>query len=167
MSFAHERICNAHPRDLGIMAPDGRLEICGRLKDIVIRGGENISPAEIEAAVDGHPQVLQCAVFGVPDERMGEELVAWLVLRNKDETLSAEDLRQWLSSKVRTRNSLNIDREAIRTESKERVIKVRHFQLTPFKIPRHVFVVESLYRTASGKLLKYKMSEETVRKYLK
>ena len=68
-----------HTGDLGVMDAEGYLNIVGRSKDMVIRGGENIYPREIEEALFEHPAVASAQVIGVPDERMGEELMAWLV----------------------------------------------------------------------------------------
>ena len=70
-----------HTGDLGVMDDEGYLNIVGRSKDMVIRGGENIYPREIEEALFEHPAVASAQVIGVPDERMGEELMAWLIVR--------------------------------------------------------------------------------------
>ena len=69
---------------MGVLDADGYLRITGRLKEMVIRGGENIYPAEIEAYLATHPKVAQAAVFGVPDEKFGEELGAWIELVQQD-----------------------------------------------------------------------------------
>jgi len=70
-----------HSGDLGVMDEDGCLTITGRLKDMIIRGGENVYPAEIEAALYRHPDVVEAAVFGVSDAIVGEEVAAWVKLR--------------------------------------------------------------------------------------
>ena len=71
-----------HTGDLGVMDADGYLNIVGRIKDMVIRGGENLYPREIEEVLFQHPAVASVQVIGVPDARMGEELMAWVVLRD-------------------------------------------------------------------------------------
>ena len=71
-----------HTGDLAVMRPDGYVNIVGRLKDMVIRGGENIYPREIEEFLYGHPDIEEVAVIGVPDHRYGEELMAWIRLRS-------------------------------------------------------------------------------------
>ena len=71
-----------HTGDLGVMDADGYVNIIGRIKDMVIRGGENIYPREIEEFLYTHPDVLDVQVIGVPDERYGEELCAWVKLRD-------------------------------------------------------------------------------------
>lgn len=116
--------------DIGRIDEDGFLHITGRIKEIVIRGGENIYPGEIEQAVYELPQVKENVVFGVPDDAMGEELV--LVLHvNQGETLTEDDLRDYL---------------------KER--------LASYKVPRHIrFFDEPLPQNASGKLHKLKTRE--------
>lgn len=116
--------------DLGRIDEDGFLHITGRIKEIVIRGGENIYPGEIEQAVYQLPQVKENVVFGVPDEAMGEELALVLYL-NSGDTLSEQELRTYL---------------------KER--------LASYKVPRHIrFWQEPLPQNASGKLHKLKARE--------
>ena len=83
--------------DLGIMDADGYLQITGRLKEMIIRGGENIYPREIEDVLYAHPAIAEAAVFGVPDEFYGEEVVAWIQLH---EELSEEDVRSFLKERV-------------------------------------------------------------------
>ena len=83
--------------DLGIMDADGYLQITGRLKEMIIRGGENIYPREIEDVLYAHPSIAEAAVFGVPDEFYGEEVVAWIQLH---EELSEEDVRSFLKERV-------------------------------------------------------------------
>jgi acyl-CoA synthetase (AMP-forming)/AMP-acid ligase II len=85
-----------HTGDLAVMDADGYLNIVGRIKDMVIRGGENVYPREIEEFLYTHPDVVDAQVIGVPDERYGEELMAWVRLRDGAEPLTAESLREFL-----------------------------------------------------------------------
>lgn len=122
-----------HSGDLGVLDPDGYLRITGRLKDMIIRGGENIYPAEIEAFLFEHPAVAQVAVFGVPDERTGEEVCAWVQLQ-EGETVDATELRTFA-------------REG----------------LAHFKVPRHLRIVTQFPMTITGKIQKFRMSETMAR----
>ncbi len=118
-----------HSGDLGILDEDGYLRITGRLKDMIIRGGENIYPAEIENFYFTHPKVAQIAVFGVPDEKMGEEVGAWIKLH---EGMQAES-------------------EEFREFAKEHIAY--------FKIPRYVWIVEEFPMTVTGKIQKFRIRE--------
>ena len=82
-----------HTGDLATMDADGYVNIVGRIKDMVIRGGENIYPREIEEFLYAHPDIADVQVVGVPDERYGEELMAWVVMRPGHEPLTVEDVR--------------------------------------------------------------------------
>ena len=115
--------------DLGLLDAQGRLSILGRYKELIIRGGENISPAEVEDALRAHPTVRDAAVFGVPDERLGEAVEAAVVLRPEG-TLDPEDLDAFLAGR-----------------------------LAPFKRPRRVHAVEALPLTPSGKVKKFVLRE--------
>jgi fatty-acyl-CoA synthase len=119
-----------HTGDLGTMDPRGYVRITGRLKEMIIRGGENISPREIEDVLFTHPAVVEAAVVGVPDARLGEEIAAF-VRRRADAEVSAEELRLY----VRER-------------------------LAPFKTPRHWRFVDHLPVTASGKVQKFRLREQ-------
>jgi fatty-acyl-CoA synthase len=121
-----------HTGDLATMDEDGYLNIVGRIKDLVIRGGENISPREVEEFLYTHPAIQDVQVFGVPDERLGEELAAWVIVTH-DETLDAADIRAFCEG-----------------------------QIARFKIPRYVRVVEAFPLTVTGKVQKYKMREHEV-----
>ena len=121
-----------HTGDLATMDDDGYLNIVGRIKDLVIRGGENVSPREVEEFLYTHPAIQDVQVFGVPDERYGEELCAWLVTTD-GETLDAADIRAFCDG-----------------------------QIARFKIPRYVRVVESFPLTVTGKAQKYKMREQEI-----
>jgi len=83
------------------MDEHGRLKIVGRKRDMVIRGGENIYPAEVEEFLHRHPKISDVQVIGVPDERLGEELCAWIRLKHRDERLSVEEIREFCEGKVR------------------------------------------------------------------
>ncbi|MDH3592768.1 MAG: AMP-binding protein, partial [Planctomycetota bacterium] len=120
-----------HSGDIGVLAADGYLSITGRLKNMIIRGGENIYPAEIESALYRHECVADAAVFGVPDARMGEEIAAWIRLREGAET-SADDLRAFAKD-----------------------------ALAHFKIPRYIWFVDDFPMTVSGKIQKFRLREQT------
>ncbi|MFQ6171351.1 AMP-binding protein [Oryzobacter sp. R7] len=122
-----------HTGDIAVMDDDGYLQITGRIKDMVIRGGENIYPREIEEFLLTHPDVLDAQVIGVPDDRYGEELCAWVRMRDGREPLSAEAVREFATGK-----------------------------LAHFKIPRYVRVVEEFPMTVTGKVRKVEMREATV-----
>jgi fatty-acyl-CoA synthase len=115
--------------DLATRDPDGNLRIVGRSKDIIIRGGENIAPAEIENLLREHPDVVDAAVFGVPCERLGEMVAAALILRDGAE-LDAEDQRRRLEDR-----------------------------LASFKIPERWHAVQAFPLTGSGKVQKYRLRE--------
>jgi len=121
-----------HTGDLGVMDDEGYLNIVGRIKDMVIRGGENLYPREIEELLFQHPAVASVQVIGVPDERMGEELMAWVVLREGAEA-SEDDLR---------------------TFCRERVAH--------FKVPRYIKFATEFPMTVTGKVQKFKMREMAI-----
>ncbi|MDQ4110043.1 MAG: AMP-binding protein, partial [Actinomycetota bacterium] len=122
-----------HTGDLAVMNPDGYCSIVGRIKDMVIRGGENIYPREIEEFLYTHPDIEDVQVIGVPDETYGEELCAWVRLRSGAERMTAETLRAYATGK-----------------------------LAHYKIPRYVLVVEEFPMTVTGKVRKVEMREKTV-----
>ncbi|MGI8760837.1 MAG: AMP-binding protein [Jatrophihabitantaceae bacterium] len=122
-----------HTGDLATMDGDGYLNIVGRIKDLVIRGGENVYPREVEEFLYTHPDVLDAQVIGVPDERYGEELMAWVRLREGAGPLTAEALRSFCTGK-----------------------------LAHYKIPRYVHVVEEFPMTVTGKIRKVQMREDAV-----
>ena len=122
-----------HTGDLAVMDADGYLNIVGRIKDMVIRGGENVYPREIEEFLYTHPDIVDAQVIGVPDERYGEELMAWIRLRPGAEPITAEALRAFCSGK-----------------------------LAHYKIPRYVKVVEEFPMTVTGKIRKVEMRETAV-----
>jgi fatty-acyl-CoA synthase len=122
-----------HTGDIAVMDEDGYVNISGRIKDMVIRGGENVYPREIEEFLYTHPAVKDVQVIGVPDEKFGEELCAWVVLREGAHA-SDEDIRAFCRGKI-----------------------------AHYKIPRYVMFVDGWPMTVSGKVQKYKMREESVR----
>ncbi len=122
-----------HTGDIGVMDEDGYVQITGRIKDMVIRGGENVYPREIEEFLYTHPDVLDAQVIGVPDARYGEELCAWIRMREGAEPLTAESLREFASGR-----------------------------LAHYKIPRYVKIVEEFPMTVTGKVRKVEMRQESV-----
>jgi fatty-acyl-CoA synthase len=122
-----------HTGDIAVMDADGYVQITGRIKDMVIRGGENIYPREIEEFLYTHPDIVDAQVIGVPDERYGEELCAWVRMREGAEPLTPEALRAFCSG-----------------------------QLAHYKIPRYVQVVDEFPMTVTGKVRKVEMREKTV-----
>lgn len=123
-----------HTGDLATMDDDGYVAITGRSKDMVIRGGENVYPREIEEFLYTHPDILDAQVVGVPDPKFGEELVAWIRLRASAPALDAAALREFCSG-----------------------------QLAHFKIPRYVHVVDEFPMTVTGKIRKVEMREISAR----
>ncbi len=119
-----------HTGDLAVMDAEGYLNIVGRIKDMVIRGGENVYPREIEEFLYAHPDIADVQVIGVPDARYGEELMAWVQLRPGAEELTAETLKAYCAGK-----------------------------LAHYKVPRYVKVVGSFPMTVTGKVRKVEMRE--------
>ncbi|AZG45264.1 AMP-binding protein [Gordonia insulae] len=122
-----------HTGDLAVMDDAGYVRITGRIKDMVIRGGENVYPREIEEFLYTHPDILDAQVIGVPDEKYGEELMAWVRLREGAADFTQDDLRTFASGKI-----------------------ARH------KIPRYVHVVKEFPMTVTGKVRKVQMRAEAV-----
>ncbi|MGZ4504319.1 MAG: AMP-binding protein [Blastococcus sp.] len=122
-----------HTGDLAVMDEAGYLNIVGRIKDMVIRGGENVYPREIEEFLYTHPDIVDAQVIGVPDERYGEELMAWVRLREGAEPLTAESLREYCTGK-----------------------------LAHYKIPRYVKIVDEFPMTVTGKIRKVEMRATSV-----
>ena len=122
-----------HTGDLATMDADGYINITGRLKDMVIRGGENISPREIEEFLHTHPDVQDVQVIGVPDARLGEEIMAWIRLRPGARPMTAADMRAYADGK-----------------------------LAHYKIPRYVRIVADFPMTASGKVRKVDMRKAAI-----
>ncbi|GAB3135368.1 AMP-binding protein [Amycolatopsis stemonae] len=122
-----------HTGDLAIMDGDGYVNITGRIKDMVIRGGENLYPREIEEFLYTHPDILDAQVIGVPDEKYGEELMAWIRMREGASPLTVEKVREFCEGK-----------------------------LARYKIPRYVHVVEEFPMTVTGKVRKVEMREKSI-----
>ena len=121
-----------HTGDLAVMDEDGYANIVGRKKDMVIRGGENVYPREVEEFLYSHPAVVEVQVIGVPDERMGEELLAAVKLK-EGAAVSKEDIREFCRG-----------------------------QMAHFKVPRYVTFVSEYPMTVTGKVQKFKMREQAI-----
>jgi fatty-acyl-CoA synthase len=122
-----------HSGDLVTMDEDGYVRIVGRIKDMVIRGGENIYPREVEEFLHHHPAIGDVQVIGVPDAKYGEELCAWVRLK-AGEHATTEALRAWCVDRIAT-----------------------------YKIPRYWKLTDSFPMTVTGKIQKYKMREQSVK----
>ncbi len=118
-----------HTGDLAVMRADGYVSLTGRAKDMIIRGGENVYPAEVENLLHGHPKIADAHVLGIPDERLGEVVIAWIRLKTGAAASEAE-IREFCEGKV-----------------------------AHFKIPQSIRFVESYPMTASGKVQKFRMRE--------
>ncbi|MDV3129831.1 AMP-binding protein [Mycobacterium sp. 21AC1] len=123
-----------HTGDLAVMRPDGYCSVVGRIKDMVIRGGENVYPREIEEFLYTHPDIDDAQVIGVPDERYGEELCAWIRMKPGRAPLDAAAVRAFATGK-----------------------------LAHYKIPRYVHIVDEFPMTVTGKIRKVEMREQTTR----
>ena len=121
-----------HTGDLATMDAEGYVNIVGRIKDMIIRGGENIYPREVEEFLYGHPEIADVQVIGVPSEKYGEEVMAWVKLREGAKA-TGEELAAWCRGKIAT-----------------------------YKIPRHWKFVDSFPMTVTGKVMKFKMREAAV-----
>ncbi|MFD0273695.1 AMP-binding protein [Kitasatospora sp. NPDC127111] len=119
-----------HTGDLAVMDEDGYLSITGRSKDMVIRGGENIYPREVEEFLHTHPDILDAQVIGVPDAKYGEELMAWIRLRPGAPELTADTLRAFCTGRI-----------------------------AHYKVPRYVHLVDDFPMTVTGKVRKVEMRE--------
>jgi fatty-acyl-CoA synthase len=123
-----------HTGDLATMDDEGYVNIVGRSKDMIIRGGENVYPREIEEFLYTHTDVADVAVIGVPDEKYGEEIMAWVQLR-EGSALSGDELREFCRGKI-----------------------------AHFKVPRYVEIVDEFPMTITGKVQKFKMREAAIEK---
>ena len=123
-----------HSGDICMRTPDGYYKVTGRLKDMIIRGGENLYPREIEEFYLTNPKVRDVQVVGVPDERYGEECCAWIIL-HKGETADENEMKEYGNASI-----------------------ARH------KVPRYFLFVDEFPMNAAGKILKYKMRDESVEK---
>ena len=123
-----------HTGDLACRTPEGNYRITGRLKDMIIRGGENIYPKEIEEFIYTHPKVSDVQVIGVPDEAMGEEIMACVILK-EGETMTENEMKQYVRD-----------------------------HMAQHKVPKYIDFVDAFPMNAAGKILKYKMREDAVKK---
>jgi fatty-acyl-CoA synthase len=121
-----------HTGDLASMDEEGYVNIVGRIKDMIIRGGENVYPREIEEFLHTHPDVSDVQVIGVPDARYGEEIMAWIKPR-EGAALSAEDVKVFCQGRI-----------------------------AHFKVPRHVKLVDEFPMTVTGKVQKFRMREQAI-----
>ena len=121
-----------HTGDLAEVDADGYYKITGRLKDMIIRGGENVYPREVEEFLYTHPKISDVQIIGVPDERFGEEVMAWVMLK-PGETAESEEIREFCRGKI-----------------------------AHFKIPRYVKVTSEFPMTVTGKIQKFRMREMAV-----
>ena len=121
-----------HSGDLAVMDDDGYINIVGRIKDMIIRGGENVYPREIEEYLYRHPDVVEVQVIGVPDTRYGEEIMAWVQLRDSA-TLDADDIKEFCRG-----------------------------QIAHYKVPRYVKFTDEFPMTITGKIQKYLMRERSI-----
>ncbi|MBV9713447.1 MAG: AMP-binding protein [Ktedonobacteraceae bacterium] len=122
-----------HTGDLATMDTEGYVNIVGRIKDMIIRGGENVYPREIEEFLYTHPKISDIQVIGVPDAKYGEEIVAWVKLKPGVEA-TADEIREFCKG-----------------------------QIAHYKIPRHILFVEGFPMTVTGKIQKYLMREQTIK----
>ncbi|MEF2293583.1 AMP-binding protein [Virgibacillus dokdonensis] len=123
-----------HTGDLALLREDGYLEITGRMKDMIIRGGENIYPREIEEFLYQHSDILDVQIVGVPDEKYGEEIMAWIIPK-KESTISEADIRIFCEGNI-----------------------------SWHKIPKYIAFVDEYPMTASGKIQKYRLKEMAMQK---
>ncbi len=121
-----------HTGDLAVMDAEGYVNIIGRIKDLIIRGGENIYPREIEEFLYTNAKIQDVQVIGVPDLKYGEEIMAWIKLRDATRA-TAEEMREFCRG-----------------------------QIAHFKIPRYVKFVETFPMTVSGKTQKFVMREQSI-----
>jgi fatty-acyl-CoA synthase len=120
-----------HSGDLGVLDDEGYLEIVGRVKDMIIRGGENIFPKEIENHLLTHPDILDAQVIGVEDQKMGEEIMACIIIENPDKLVTRSDIKDYCQGEI-----------------------------AHFKIPRYVRIVSEYPLTVTGKVRKNEMRAE-------
>jgi fatty-acyl-CoA synthase len=123
-----------HTGDLAVMDEEGYVSIVGRSKDMIIRGGENIYPREVEEFLYGHPLIRDVAVIGVPDEKYGEAVMAWVILEPLAR-VTEDELSEWCRGRI-----------------------------AQFKVPKHWRFVEAFPMTISGKVQKYRLREEANRR---
>jgi fatty-acyl-CoA synthase len=123
-----------HSGDLAVMREDGYCNVVGRIKDMVIRGGENVYPREVEEFLYTHPDIEDAQVIGVPDEKYGEEICAWIRMKPGRAALDVDAVKAFATGK-----------------------------LAHYKIPRYVHIVDEFPMTVTGKVRKVEMREESVK----
>ena len=121
-----------HSGDIGVMDAEGYVQVTGRIKDMIIRGGENIYPREVEEFLYTHPDIQDVQVFGVPDAKYGEQVCAWIRLR-PGATLDADRLRDFCRERI-----------------------------AHFKVPRFIRFVDDFPMTVTGKVQKFRMREQMI-----
>ncbi|MGI9612953.1 MAG: AMP-binding protein, partial [Acidimicrobiales bacterium] len=124
-----------HTGDLAEMDVEGYVNIVGRIKDMIIRGGENVYPREIEEFLYGHPRVRDVQVIGVPDERYGEEIMAWVQTEDGEE-ITLEEIREFCTGKI-----------------------------AHYKVPRYVAATDEFPMTVTGKIQKFKLRDDAVERF--
>ncbi|KAH6928781.1 hypothetical protein HPB50_019502 [Hyalomma asiaticum] len=124
-----------HTGDEAILTENGQVIISGRIKDMICRGGENVYPLEVEEFLYTHPDVEEVQVVGVPDERLGEEVCAWIKLK-QGKSLSEDEVKKFCRGKI-----------------------------SHFKTPKYILFVDTFPKTVSGKIQKFKMREESRKKF--
>ncbi|HYR42336.1 MAG TPA: AMP-binding protein, partial [Terriglobia bacterium] len=122
-----------HTGDFAVMREDGYVNIVGRLKDMIIRGGENIYPREIEEFLHTHPKVSEAQVIGVPDKKYGEEVCAWVRLR-EGQKVTEDEIRDYCRGQIAT-----------------------------YKIPRYIRFTTEFPMTVTGKIQKFRMRQEMMK----
>jgi fatty-acyl-CoA synthase len=122
-----------HTGDLATMDEEGYINIVGRIKDLVIRGGENVYPREIEEFLYTHPKVSDVQVIGVPDPKYGEEIMAWIKLK-PGEQVTEDELKAFCNG-----------------------------QIAHYKIPRYIKFVDAFPMTVTGKIMKFQMREQSTK----
>jgi fatty-acyl-CoA synthase len=121
-----------HTGDLAVMDDDGYVNIAGRIKDMIIRGGENVYPREIEEFLYRHPKIKEVQVIGVPDPKFGEELMAWIQLADGEQLTEAE------------------------------VKAFCQGQIARYKVPRYIKFVDAFPMTVTGKIQKFVMRQQSI-----
>jgi fatty-acyl-CoA synthase len=121
-----------HSGDIGVMDAQGYTQVTGRIKDMIIRGGENIYPREVEEFLYTHPEIQEVQIFGIPDQRYGEQVCAW-IKSSEESSLSDEDVRDFCRN-----------------------------QISYFKVPHHIRFVEDFPMTVTGKMQKFVMREQMI-----
>ena len=124
-----------HSGDLGTMDEEGNIRLKGRIKDMIVRGGENIYATDVESILYTHPKVKECQVVGYPDDRLGEKTLAFIIPRKAGDLVTREEIYEFMKDKA-----------------------------AKFKIPDQVMTMEDFPRTASGKVQKFKLREMAVQK---